>query len=73
MATKEEIIEQIKTVAAEIGKTHGKAALMDVNAKLIPLGLDLMAASIPGQIDDMVIAAAKPVVKDALDNVIESI
>lgn len=73
MASKEEIVEQLKAKAKEIGIKHGKAALTDINAEVIPLLLDLLAESIPGKIDDSVISVAKPIVKDALDSVIEGL
>lgn len=70
---KKQIEEKLKEKVAEIAKTHGKALLHDLNDEVIPLLLDYVAEIIPGQIDNAVIAVAKPPVKSALADLIEKV
>lgn len=69
--TKEEIVQNIKEQATAIAKKHTKAMLLEMNAVVGPLALDLAAEAIPGQIDNAIIEGAKPLVKSALDSGIE--
>ena len=73
MEKREQLLEEIKVHATEIAKTHGKQALLDVNEKIVPLLLDIVADAIPGTIDDAVLEGAKPLVKNALDSAIGNI
>lgn len=66
-------LEEAKAEAAEIFKKHSKAALKEVNEKVIPTLIDAATSEIPGQIDDGIAAVAKPIIKDALDGAIEAI
>lgn len=66
-------LEQAKAEATEIAKKHMKAALLELNEKVIPTLIDAATSEIPGQIDDGISAVAKPIIKEALDSAIEAI
>jgi hypothetical protein len=52
----DELLKQLK----EKSLKHAEALAVDIAENLVPAALDEAAKAIPGQVDDMIIAALKP-------------
>lgn len=69
----QQLTEEIKAKAAEIGKKHAKAMFAEFNTEVTPLAIDLATEMIPGEIDNVIAIAAKPVLVKAIEAAVEAI
>lgn len=66
-------MQAVLDAAVALLKKKAKETLTELNESILPMVLDVAAAAIPGQIDDVLIAAAKPAIHDTIKSLIDGI
>ena len=64
---------EIKTLAIEVSKKHGKAYSMELIDLVIMPAIEVAVKSSPTPIDDVIFTALKNPIRDALKSVIEGL